>query len=294
MVEPNIIVLAGPTASGKSALALEIAEKTGAVIINADAMQVYRELRILTARPSPQDEARAAHKLYGFLPVHDACSAGKWQRWAKMEIDWALSQGKPALVVGGTGLYLKALMEGIAEIPDVSPAIRAQAASDREAMGAQAFHERLCHVDPVLGAKLKPSDSQRCLRAYEVWLETAKSLSWWQEQGASPVYPADKFSVFSVLIERDELYRRCDARFLAMLEQGVLDEVKALIEMNLSPDLPAMRAVGVPELAAYLRGEMRLEQSVASAQQATRNYAKRQLTWIRHQLAQAQKMVDYN
>lgn len=292
MSKAKIMVLAGPTASGKSALALEIAEKTGAVIINADAMQVYRELRVLTARPSEADEARAPHRLYGFLAASDPCSAGKWQRWARMEIDWAIKQGKPALVVGGTGLYLKALMQGIAEIPAVSPAVRAQAASDREAMGAQAFYERLCHVDPVLGAKLKAGDTQRCLRAYEVWLETAKPLSWWQGQGAQPPYAADLFDVFSIIPERAELYRRCDARFDVMLENGAMDEVKALLSLKLSPDLPAMRAVGVPEIGAHLRGEMTLEQAVSAAKQATRNYAKRQLTWIRHQLPQARDFYE--
>ncbi len=280
--------------SAKGMTYKQIAEKTGAVIINADAMQVYRELRILTARPTREDEARAPHRLYGFLPAHEACSAGKWLRWAKMEIDWALGSGKPALVVGGTGLYLKALLQGIAEIPDVSPEIRAQAASDRAAMGAAAFHERLCHVDPALGAKLKPTDSQRNLRAYEVWLETAKPLSWWQEQGNKPPYATNQFEIFSTKIDRDELYRRCDRRFLNMLEEGALEEAKSLLALNLPGDLPAMRAVGVPELAAHLCGEILLEQAVTKAQQATRNYAKRQLTWIRNQLPQAQKMVDYN
>lgn len=282
-----IILLAGPTASGKSALALDVAQKIGAVIINADAMQVYRDLNVLTARPSAEDEALAPHRLYGFLPSHEASSAGKWLRWAKMEIDWALSAGKPALVVGGTGLYLKTLLEGIADIPDVSDAVRTQAESDWEAMGAQAFHDRLCWADPVLGPTLKPGDKQRNIRAYAVWLETAKPLSWWQEQGKDAPYPDKEIKVFQMDVERRALYARADARFEAMMEHGAVEEVEALLALKLPASLPVMRAVGVPEISAWINGEISKEEAVAKAQQATRNYIKRQQTWLRHQLPQA-------
>lgn len=277
--------MAGATASGKSALALELAEKNGGVIINADSQQIYKELRILTARPTPEEEARAPHKLYGALSASENCSAGKWLKLARMEIDWALSQGRPAIVVGGTGLYLKALLEGIADMPDIDPQVRAQATRDYEAMGKEAFAERLRHADPEFFARLKVYDRQRLIRAYEVWLGTGKPLSWWQDQQATPPYPADYFQILRMDIPRDELYRRCDARFLTMLEQGALEEVKQLLSLHLSPELPAMKSVGVPELAAHLRGEITLEQATAKAQQATRNYAKRQLTWFRNQLA---------
>jgi tRNA dimethylallyltransferase len=245
---------------------------------------MYRELRIVTARPSADEEAQAAHKLYGMLSASEHCSAGKWLNLARMEIDWALAQGSVPIVVGGTGLYIRALMQGIADIPDIDPEVRAQVRQDFEAMGNASFHERLKHVDPVLGAKLRVSDSQRLIRAYEVWLGTGKPLSWWQAQGMKPAYPADKFVVFNIGVDRDELYKRCNARFITMLEQGAINEVKLLLELGLSPELPAMKSVGVPELAAFIKGETTLEVATDLAQQATRNYAKRQLTWFRHQL----------
>lgn len=218
------------------------------------------------------------------MPAHVACSAGKWLEFAKMEIDWALSQGKTPIVAGGTGLYLKALLEGIAEIPEIDPGVRAQAASDYEAMGKDAFAERLRAADPQFFERLKVHDKQRLVRAYAVWLGTGKSLSWWQARGASPAYPIERFVVTRVEIARDELYRRCDARFIKMVEAGAIEEVKNLLALRLAPELPVMKSVGVPELAAYLRGEITLEEAVARAQQATRNYAKRQMTWLRRQL----------
>jgi tRNA dimethylallyltransferase len=284
-MSPNIVIIAGPTASGKSALALSLAGKRGGVIINADSQQLYRELRILTARPTPEEEAQAPHRLYGTMPAAENASAGKWLQFAKMEIDWALSQGKPPIVVGGTGLYIKALMEGIAEIPEIDPRVRAQADSDFAAMGREAFAERLKLVDPQFFERLKVHDPQRLIRAYAVWLGTGKPLSWWQQRGATAPYPADAFELRIVEVPRDELYRRCDARFITMIEQGAAEEVKQLLALNLPPDLPAMKSVGVPELSAYLRGEISLDEATSKAQQATRNYAKRQLTWIRNQLA---------
>jgi tRNA dimethylallyltransferase len=245
---------------------------------------MYRELRVVTARPTQEEEAQAPHKLYGMLPASESCSAGKWLNLARMEIDWALSQGSVPVVVGGTGLYIRALMQGIADIPDIDPQVRQQVRQDFDAMGNAAFHERLAHVDPALGEKLRVSDSQRLIRAYEVWLGTGKALSWWQAQGTKPVYPIDKFVIFNIEVPRPELYNRCNTRFITMLEQGAVNEVKSLMGLGLSPELPAMKSVGVPELSAYLRGDMTLEAATEAAQQATRNYAKRQLTWFRHQL----------
>lgn len=281
-------MIAGPTASGKSALALELAEKTGGVILNADSQQMYAELRILTARPSAADEARAPHRLYGTMSAAEACSVGKWLKFAEMEIDWARAAGKPAIVVGGTGMYLKALMEGMANIPAIDPSIRAQAKNDMDAMGRAAFHERLSAIDPEISVKLRPSDTQRVLRAYEVWLGTGKPLSWWQNKNEKPKYNNNLFRIFKVEVERAELYARCDARVLVMLKHGALHEVKNLLTLQLPTDLPAMRVIGVPELSAHVRGEISLEASTLAMQQATRNYAKRQMTWFRNQLAGAE------
>ncbi len=264
---------------------MEIAEKRGGVIINADSQQMYAELRIITARPTPEDEACVPHRLYGTLPASEACSAGKWMRLAKMEIDWALSEKKTPVVCGGTGLYLMALMEGIAEIPDIAPEVRAQAKSDLEAMGNDAFHARLKIVDEKAAVKIRPGDPQRMTRAYEVWLGTGKPLSWWHEQGNLSFYDKAMFEVIKVDIPTPELYRRCDARFDTMINHGAVEEVRQLLAYKLSPDLPAMRIIGVAELAAYINDECSLEEASERARQATRNYAKRQMTWIRNQLA---------
>lgn len=283
------MIICGPTASGKSGLALSIAqtlakENKKSVIINADSQQLYRELRILTARPSLEEEAQVPHKLYGILSAWENGSAGVWLRYARMEIDWALGQGIQPLVVGGTGLYIKALMQGIVEMPDIPPEVRAQAVSDYEQMGKEAFAERLQAVDPGFFERLSVYDKQRLIRAYEVWLGSGKSLSWWQAQTVKPAYKAERFEVRKVEIARDLLYARCDARFNQMVEQGAIEEVRQLLALNLPADASAMKSVGVKELGAYIRGEMPLEQAITAAQQATRNYAKRQLTWFRNQL----------
>jgi tRNA dimethylallyltransferase len=254
------------------------------VIVNADSQQIYRELRILTARPSPEEEALVPHRLYGVLPAAETCSAGRWLKLARMEIDWARAQGKGVMVVGGTGLYIKALMEGIAEIPDIDPLVREQAANDYEAMGKEAFAERLRAVDPGFFERLAVWDRQRLVRAYAVWLGSGKALSWWQAQGNAPPYAADEFRVLQPDIGREELYARCDARFVTMVEEGAVDEVRALNALGLPPEAPARKSVGVKELTAYLDGALTLPEAITLAQQATRHYAKRQLTWFRNQL----------
>jgi len=280
----KILIVAGATASGKSARALSLAQSRDGVIINADSQQMYRELRILTARPTAQEEALVPHRLYGTMAGADNCSAGVWLNFARMEIDWVLSAGKTPIVVGGTGLYIKALMEGIAEIPDVPPQVRAQAVSDYDDMGKDAFAARLREVDPEFFVRLSVYDKQRLVRAWEVWLASGKSLSWWQGRGATPPYAADRFEVRLVELPREELYKRCNERFVAMMEQGAVDEVKQLLSLNLPPDAPIMKSVGVRELSAHMEGKITLEEAITQAQQATRNYAKRQLTWFRHQL----------
>ena len=284
-----ILVVAGPTASGKSASALSIAESyhkqnIKCVIINADSQQIYADLRILTARPTPEEEDLFPHRLYGVLPASEPCSAGKWLKLARMEIDWAMAQGNAVIVVGGTGLYIKALLEGIADIPDIDPQVRAQSISDYEAMGKDAFAERLHAVDPEFFERLAVYDRQRLTRAYEVWLGSGKSLSWWQQQTVTPPYPEEYFHILVSTIDRESLYKRCDARFIAMVEKGAIDEVKALLALGITSDAPIMKSVGVKELQAYLEGGTTLEEAIVAAQQATRRYAKRQLTWFRNQL----------
>lgn len=274
----------GATASGKSAFALSLAEKIGGVIINADSQQVYSDLRILTARPTLAEESLVPHKLYGVLGANESGSAGWWLRYVQMEIDWARSLGKTPIVVGGTGLYIKTLISGIAEIPDISASIRAQASSDYEEMGKEAFSERLRVIDPVFFERLKVFDKQRLVRAYAVWLGSGKSLSWWQGRELVPPYSVDEIEVHKIELPREELYARCNHRFEKMLEQGAIEEVKQLMLQNLADNLPIMKTIGVRELASYLRGEISLEQVIKKCQIATRHYAKRQMTWFRHQL----------
>lgn len=276
----HIHIICGPTASGKSARALGIAQAGRGVIINADAMQVYAELHVLTARPSAEDERQAPHMLYGVLPASEACSAARWLEMAQEAIKTTAQNGQLPVVTGGTGLYLKALMEGLSPIPDIPGEVRQQATTLYNERGAEAL---LAH-DPVMAARLKPGDTQRHIRALEVIISTGKSLAYWQDIPRVLPFPDAQFNVEQITLPREELYRRCDTRFLTMLEQGAIEEVSALLAQNLSDDLPAMRAVGVPELAAFLRGSITLQEATTQAQQATRNYAKRQLTWFRNQL----------
>lgn len=283
-INPTIKIIAGATATGKSQVALSLAEKIGGVIINADSQQVYSDLRILTARPTAEEESRVPHKLYGVLNASESGSAGWWLRYARMEIDWARSQGKTPIVVGGTGLYIKALTKGIAEIPDIDASVRAQASSDYEEMGKEAFSDRLRAVDPAFFARLKVYDKQRLIRAYEVWLGSGKPLSWWQNQELQPAYSVGELEITNIELPREELYKRCDTRFTQMLENGALEEVRQLMLQNLPDNLPIIKTIGVRELSAYWRGEASLKEAIEKCQTATRHYAKRQMTWFRHQL----------
>lgn len=261
---------------------MQLAEKNGGIIINADSQQLFSDLPILTARPTKEDEARVPHKLYGILGADESPSVGKWLRLAKMEIDWALSNGQAPIVVGGTGMYVSALMHGIAEIPEIDAMVRRQVENDYEAMGKDAFEERLREVDPGFFARLKVYDKQRLLRAYEVWLGTGKSLSWWHEREVKPAYPADQLELQLVELPREELYKRCDARFVSMVEQGAVEEVGALMPI---PAGGLLKIIGVREIIDYLQGNSSLEAAIAKAQQMTRNFAKRQMTWFRNQLS---------
>jgi tRNA dimethylallyltransferase len=275
-----VLVLAGPTASGKSGLATALAERLDGVVINADAMQVYRELAILTARPGPAELARAPHFLYGVLPANDPCSAARWRALALETID-AVAPRLP-IVVGGTGLYLRALLRGLAPLPPVPAAVRAAAAARRRALGPEAFHREVAARDPAMAARLPVGDTQRLIRAWEIFEATGRPWSAWL---AAPDQPPPSDLHFAVMVTappRAALYRAIDRRLAAMLEHGALDEVRAL--RDLDPALPIHKALGVRELARHLRGELDLADALAAAQQATRRYAKRQMTWLRHQL----------
>lgn len=281
-MEPRIWLIAGPTASGKSALALRLAEASGAEIVNADSMQLYAGLRVLTAGPGPEETARAPHHLFGSVDPADGWSVGRWLRAASEVSADIRGRGRPVVVVGGTGLYFRALTQGLAEIPEVPADVRAEAAADFERMGEAAFRTRLAGVDPAAAARIAPGDRQRLCRAWEVFAATGQALSDLQRTGAPAI--AD-WSAVALEPPRPALYARCDARLHAMVREGALEEVRALLARNLDPALPAMKAVGVREFAAHLRGETSLEAAVEAAQQETRRYAKRQITWMRGQMA---------
>jgi len=279
-----LLIVAGPTASGKSALALAVAEEFGGTIINSDSMQVYEELRIVTARPSDEEEARVPHRLYGVLPASERCSAGRWREMAVQEIEAVWTKGGLPIVVGGTGLYIKALVDGLSEMPDVPPKVREEAQALHNELGPEAFHTRLAEVDPETAKRLPPADTQRLIRAFEVFLATGKPLTHWHAQAPVSEPLSARAQTFLLAPPREDLYARCGARFDQMLEAGALEEVEALLERDLDPGLPAVKALGVPELAAYLAGDISLEAAADKAKQATRNFAKRQMTWFRNQI----------
>ncbi|MES2896328.1 MAG: tRNA (adenosine(37)-N6)-dimethylallyltransferase MiaA [Pseudomonadota bacterium] len=282
-MEPRIWLIAGPTASGKSALALRLARAIGAEIVNADALQLYADLRVLSARPSPEEEAQAPHHLFGIADAADGWSVGRWVRAATGVLDEIAARGRPAVVVGGTGLYFSALTLGLADIPAIPAAARDQAQAEFETLGEDAFRARLADADPAAAGRIAFGDRQRLVRAWEVFAATGTALSDWQAR-TSPILAADTWNAVALEPPREALYARCDARLEAMIGQGALGEVAALAARELSPDLPAMKAVGYRELAAHLRGETSLETAIAAAQRETRRYAKRQSTWLRGQM----------
>ncbi len=278
----EIWLIAGPTASGKSELALRLADSTGGEIVNADSMQLYADLRVLTARPSATDEARAPHHLYGVADAADAWSVGRWLRAAESVLAGIAARGRTAVVVGGTGLYFRALTEGLADIPAVPTQVRAQVRADFDTLGEPAFRERLRARDPDAETRIAAGDRQRLARAAEVVEATGKSLSAWQA-GTKPMLAPGRWRGVVLDPPRTELYARCDARLQTMLAQGALAEVSRLAARGLSPALPAMKALGVQDLAKHLRGEVSLGDAVDAVQRETRRYAKRQSTWFRHQ-----------
>ncbi len=280
----DAILIAGPTASGKSALALALAEQRRGVVINADSMQVYRDLRIITARPTPAEEARVPHRLYGHVDAAESYSVGRWLADARAALAEAGREGRLAVVAGGTGLYFKALTRGLTAVPPIPAEVRAAVRARLAAEGAGALHAELARRDPAAAARIRPADRARIARALEVVDATGRSLADWHRGGMKPlVAPGRAIKIF-LSPERSELYRRIDKRFDAMLAAGALDEVRALAARGLDPLMPAMKAHGVPWLRRYLEGEMALEQAADQAKQDTRRYAKRQATWFRHQL----------
>ncbi|WP_128927233.1 tRNA (adenosine(37)-N6)-dimethylallyltransferase MiaA [Bradyrhizobium guangxiense] len=278
------VLIAGPTASGKSALALELALATGGIVINADSMQVYRDLRIITARPTQDEEARAPHRLYGHVDAAVNFSAGAWVADAAKALDEAKTEGRPPIFVGGTGLYFKALTAGLSVVPPIPAELREDVRARLERNGAEALHAELARRDPRAAERLNLRDRTRIARALEVVEATGRSLLDWHREGQPPLLPKDGFRAVFLAPDRDALYARIDARFDAMLEAGALEEVERLSARQLDPLLPAMKAHGVPALIRHLRGELTLEQAATIGRADTRHYAKRQFTWFRHQL----------
>lgn len=279
---PTITLIAGPTASGKSRLALQTAQATGAVILNADSQQLYADLNVLSARPSAEDEAQAEHRLYGVADAADAWSVGRWTRAVLTELETLDAEGRPALLVGGTGLYFLSLTRGLADIPQVAPEVRDRLDATYEAEGEAGFRRRLAEVDPEAENAIESGDRQRLVRALSVHAQTGRPLSAFKAD-TRPLIEADRWTGLVVEPPRDRLYAACDRRVDVMIETGAVDEVRTLLARNLDPALPAMKAVGVRELGAHLAGEVTLDEAMATMKQATRNYAKRQLTWFRNQ-----------
>jgi tRNA dimethylallyltransferase len=284
------LIVAGPTASGKSALALAIAEHLGGTIINTDSMQVYRELRVLTARPTVDEEAKVPHRLYGIRPAAEAGSVAWWRDQALSAMHEAHEAGRLPILTGGSGMYFAALTDGLADIPDPGAEARAEARLLLAKQGAAALHASLAHVDPATAARLKPEDGQRIARAWEVWRGTGLGLAAWQNRRSPPA--PWRFTAILLDPPRDALRTAIASRFDDMLRDGALEEVRALLTLNLDASLPAMRAHGVPELSAYLRGTVSLAEAGRRAELVTGQYTKRQATWFRHHTLAPQTRVN--
>lgn len=285
------LLIAGPTASGKSGLALDLAERLGGEVVNADALQVYAELSILTARPTTADLARAPHALYGVLSAREACSAARWVGLARAAMDAAWAQGRVPILVGGTGLYLRALTDGLADIPPIPDTVRDMARAMMAHLGAARFHAELAARDPAAAARLRPSDSQRLVRAFEVVVATGRSILDWQAEAAPE--PADRrWLRIALEPDRTELHARIARRFAAMMAAGALEEARAFRALGLGPDRPAAKALGLQPLIDHLDGRIPLDAAIDRALVDTRRYAKRQATWIRTQMLSWERVIE--
>ena len=280
----TIILVAGPTASGKSALALTLAEQLGGTIVNADSMQIYCDLRIITARPTPDEERRMPHRLYGHIDAAENYSVGRWCTEAATELETVKGESRTAIIVGGTGLYFNALSRGLAAVPPIPTEIRDDVRARLTHEGVAALHADLATRDPAAAARLMPGDRARISRALEVVLATGRSILDWHGENKPATIDLDEAAKVFLMPDRDELARRIDARFDAMMTAGALDEVRALAARKLNPTLPAMKAHGVPWLIRHLAGEIALEEAIEHAKLETRQYTKRQATWFRNQL----------
>jgi len=280
---PDVLIVTGPTASGKSALALALAERRDGTVINADAMQTYDAFPILTAQPSAAERESVPHRLYGVMPLHETLSAARWRTLAEAEIERCREEGRLPILCGGSGLYLRALMQGFSEIPDVPAALRVEANDDWNRLGPDAFRTRLAEHDPKIVARLKPGDRQRHVRAWEIWRGTGQPLSAWQEGKEAP--SPWRFASIQLAPERAWLRERIAARFDGMLQAGVLEEVRTVFARNPDPTWPGLKAHGAPEFFRHLQGDLTLDEARQIAIDHVRQYAKRQMTWFRHQMA---------
>lgn len=284
MRSPRALLIAGPTASGKSALAIALAEELGGSIVNADSMQVYGELRVLTARPAPEEEARVPHRLYGHVPAAVAYSVARWLEDAAAVVRSTEAEGRLPIIVGGTGLYFAALLEGLSPVPAIPQAVREHWRREAERVQPVQLHAMLAARDPAMAARLMPLDRQRVTRALEVIEATGTSLAEWQTRSGTPLLAGAETLRLLIAPERDLLRERCAGRFGQMLATGALVEVEALLQMQLENELPAMRAVGVRPLARHIRGTISLGQATEEAIAETRQLAKRQMTWARQRM----------
>ncbi|MCH2038583.1 MAG: tRNA (adenosine(37)-N6)-dimethylallyltransferase MiaA [Rickettsiales bacterium] len=287
-----IIIICGPTASGKTQLSLSIAQKHDSVIINADSMQLYQEIPIISAQPTVSEQKTAPHRLFSILSVTDSCSVARWIKLVCAEIDAAHNQNKIPVLVGGTGMYLSSLINGLSEIPSITDTTKEHSRSLLETIGNKAFVERLAEHDPLSAQKLNINDTQRILRAYDVIYQTGKPLSYWQNEGLKTYYEKEQFQSYFVNPPRDILYDRCNKRFDAMLDSGLMDEIRYVHSLKLPHDLTAMKALGLRELLAYLNEEKSYEDAVIQAKTVTRRYAKRQITWFKNQLDHKAEITD--
>jgi len=277
------VIICGPTGSGKSSLALNLAKKFKGVIINADSVQIYREIKVLSGRPTSDDYRQAPHRLYGVMSIFKPCTLGVWRKMALETIKECDLSGHLPIICGGTGLYIKFLLNELSPIPDIPPSIKLEAREKLEELGNENFRELLLKNDPVSAYRIKLGDTNRLLRAWEVFTATTKPLSYWHEQSRE-TGSKDKFFKVCLMPKREVLYSKCDKRFLDFVELGALEEAEALNFITASPELPASKTLGLLELIKYTKGELELSEAIDQAQRTTRRYAKRQLTWFRHQI----------